>query len=143
MSRRTPPNACGTLSGYRSHLRRKEPPCAPCKASQAAYTRKWRDEHPGYLQAWRERRVAEWWAIFDQYDLELPEIEVSTEPGPNPAPAGILRLLLSHSPKLSAREVAEFIGCTYVAAHMGLSDLGDEAVREWDGVGWRWSLCRR
>lgn len=135
---------CGTTSGYRAHLRAKEAACEACRAAQAASMREWRAAHPGYLQAWRQKRLDEWWAVFDEYaTLELPELEVSTEPGPNPAPAGILALLLRHRPKMTAREVAEFVGCTYVAAQMGLSDLREagKARRQWDGLSWRWSLC--
>lgn len=33
---------CGTYSGYQKHIREKEPPCFPCKAARAEYTRNYR-----------------------------------------------------------------------------------------------------
>lgn len=33
---------CGTLSGYRAHLRRQEPTCEPCREAQADHQRRYR-----------------------------------------------------------------------------------------------------
>ena len=37
---------CGTLLGYRRHLRRKEPTCAPCKAANTAKAATYRPPPP-------------------------------------------------------------------------------------------------
>lgn len=34
-----PSAPCGTVSAYKRHLRRREPPCVACKAAWAAYHR--------------------------------------------------------------------------------------------------------
>ena len=36
------PAQCGTVSGYRAHIRRGEPRCQPCKTAQNAALRAWR-----------------------------------------------------------------------------------------------------
>ena len=46
--------ACGTLSGYRRHLRQNETPCQGCADARLAYMRAWRERNPGYEQQWRE-----------------------------------------------------------------------------------------
>lgn len=48
-----PPAACGTSSGYRRHLRRKETPCTECRAASAAAAKLL----PSYLAARQENNT--------------------------------------------------------------------------------------
>ena len=47
MSDHKPPkkrNQCGTVAGYRQHIKRKEASCQPCREANTAYKRQWREK---------------------------------------------------------------------------------------------------